>query len=103
MYSESKEREEKKVELLNRLSILFLGLFLVGMCSAHGQQLVSTQEIRGKLCTRDMCQVHWNSTALLYCNSTPAIMRPNEDMVFGTYTLGRQLCYCPCNFAKFYN
>ncbi len=85
------------------IAVSLLAMFWIGMCSANAQQHVRTEEIKAKLCSKDLCLTRWNSVAILNCQPRPEYpSAPDTDMVFGAFIQGPSSCWCPCNFPKFY-
>lgn len=99
----SREREDKSEQVLVVIAVVLLALFWFGMWQADAQQSISTEEIRSKLCSQDLCLSRWNNVTILACQPralTPTV--PGTDVVFGSFIQGPSSCWCPCNFPKFY-
>jgi len=99
-----KNTEEKISRLLVLIAVSLLATFWIGMCSANAQQQVRTDEIRAKLCSKPLCLSRWDNVTILLCQPRPTYpVDPGTDIVFGSFAQGSSSCWCPCNFAKFYN
>ena len=102
MFSKFKDREDDlKVLLMCLAGLLFFAL-LTFSCSSSSRHVVETKEIRSNLCAQEVCAVTWNLEQLEYCTTSFGVP-PDMNTVTGTYILGHKACYCPCDFAKFFD
>ena len=86
------------------LSVVVLGSGLVFASPVLAVGKVPDDEIKANLCSEAFCQSRWTDVTLLVCSQGPIQPKTNESQVFGSYIEGSSgLCYCPCNFSRFYS
>jgi hypothetical protein len=88
-----------------KVLILIVAIVIAFLMSTPGRAafLVDETDMAENICPKILCLGHWNKTIHLMC-SKPIFgaETPGKDYAFGSYSLGRSKCLCPCNFNKFY-